>query len=128
MVPSQPGVATKSFLTVGDSVPKAGGGTYRMVGLPDGLGAFDNGNGTFSLLSNHELGNTAGAVRDHGAKGAFVSRWTVDKRSLRVRDGKDLIQEIATWNAATSTYNAPAKGIALNRLVLRRPRAAVGLL
>jgi hypothetical protein len=29
-----------------------------MHGIPDGLGAFDNANGTFTLLMNHELGNT----------------------------------------------------------------------
>jgi hypothetical protein len=36
---------------------------YRMVGIPDGLGAFDNGDRTFTLLMNHELGSTLGAVR-----------------------------------------------------------------
>ncbi|CAN5124405.1 hypothetical protein BH18ACT12_BH18ACT12_16540 [soil metagenome] len=40
---------TKSILTVGGSV-----GGYKMVGLPDGLGAFDNGNGTFTLLLGHK--------------------------------------------------------------------------
>ncbi len=49
---------TASLLTVGDSI-----GGYRMVGIPDGLGAFDNGDGTFTLLMNHELGNTLGAIR-----------------------------------------------------------------
>ena len=34
VLPSQSGVVTKSILTVGDSV-----GGYRMVGIPDGLGA-----------------------------------------------------------------------------------------
>ncbi len=32
-----------------------------MVGIPDGLGAFDNHDGTFTVLMNHELGNTARA-------------------------------------------------------------------
>jgi Bacterial protein of unknown function (DUF839) len=116
VVRSRPGVVTKSILTVGDTVPKRGGGSFRMVGLPDGLGAFDNGNGTFTLLSNHELGNAAGLPRAHDAAGAFVSRWTIDKDSLKVRSGSDLIEQISTWNAATSSYNAPAKGVALNRL------------
>ncbi|MEN9346145.1 MAG: putative phytase, partial [Bacteroidota bacterium] len=38
-----------SLLTSGDYV-----GSYRMCGTPDGLGAYDNGNGTFTLLMNHE--------------------------------------------------------------------------
>jgi hypothetical protein len=115
VVRSQPGVVSKAILTVGDSVPKAGGGTYRMVGIPDGLGAFDNGNGTFTVLMNHELGNTVGAVRAHGGIGAFVSRWVIDKGSLEVVSGQDLIQNVATWNTATTSYNAPAKGAVFNR-------------
>jgi hypothetical protein len=84
------GVVTKSILTVGDTI-----GHYRMAGIPDGLGAFDNGDGTFTLLMNHELGGTAGVVRRHGAKGAFVSRWIIDKDSLEVLHGEDLIQQVA---------------------------------
>jgi hypothetical protein len=118
IVRSEPGVVTKAILTVGDSVnDKPDGTPYRMVGLPDGLGAFDNGNGTFTVLMNHELnGASAGAVRAHGAKGAFVSKWIIDKGSLRVRKGEDLIQRIATWDTASSSYNAPAAGIVLTRL------------
>ena len=117
VVRSQPGVVTKAILTVGDSVnSKPDGAPYRMVGIPDGLGAFDNGDGTFSVLMHHELGATAGAVRAHGAKGAFVSKWTIRKDDLTVLKGEDLIQQIATWNATAGSYNAPAKGIVLNRL------------
>ncbi len=52
-----------SLLTVGDSVRPMPNGVdpYRMVGIPDGLGAFDNGDGTFTLLMNHEIGATAGS-------------------------------------------------------------------
>jgi hypothetical protein len=48
LVPSHAEVTTKSILTVGDAVPKVGGGSYRLVGIPDGLGAFSNGKGTFT--------------------------------------------------------------------------------
>ena len=111
IVRSMPGVVTKSILTVGDSVDG-----YRLAGIPDGLGAFDNGDGTFTVLMHHELSNTVGVVRAHGAKGAFVSKWTIRKDDLSVVSGQDLIQQIATWNTTTSSYNAPAKGVALSRL------------
>jgi hypothetical protein len=105
---SEPGVVTRSILTVGDSVNlKPDGTPYRMVGLPDGLGAYDDGNGTFTLLVNHEVRETAGVVRAHGARGAFVSRWTIEKGSLRVLSGEDLIRRVATWNTATASFNAP---------------------
>jgi hypothetical protein len=94
VIRSEPGVVTKSILTVGDSV-----GGYRMVGIPDGLGAFDNGDGTFTLLMNHEIAN-GGAVRAHGANGAFVSKWTIDKDTLQVLHGEDLIHNV---NLASGT-------------------------
>jgi hypothetical protein len=90
VVPSRPGVVTKSLLTVGDAADNG----YRMVGIPDGLGAYDNGDGTFTLLSNHELRPTQGIARAHGGKGAFVSKWTIDTDTLAVTKGEDLIQNL----------------------------------
>jgi hypothetical protein len=116
LVRSQPGVVLKSIVTVGDTVARMGGGSYRLVGKPDGLGAFDNGDGTFTVLMNHELGAGAGAIRAHGAKGAFVSRWTIRKDDLSVVAADDLIRQVATWNTATSSYNAPAAGVVLRQL------------
>ena len=74
VIPTAPGIGVTSILTVGDSV-----GGYAMVGIPDGLGAYDNNDGTFTVLMNHELGPAVGAVRAHGATGAFVSEWVVRK-------------------------------------------------
>jgi secreted PhoX family phosphatase len=114
LLPSAPDVTTKSILTVGDAAANA----YRMVGVPDGLGAYETGGDTFTVLMNHEYGPTAGAVRAHGARGAFVSRWTIDKRTLRVVKGEDLIKRLAVWNG--TGYDAPATGgapgLALARL------------
>lgn len=112
IVRTVPGVVTKSILTTGDTALNG----YRMAGIPDGLGAFDNGDGTFTVLMNHELGTAAGVVRAHGARGAFVARFVIRTSDLTVLSGDDLIQQIATWNAGASAWNATAKGIALTRL------------
>ena len=56
---------------------------------------------------NHELGGTAGIVRAHGSKGAFVSEWTIDRKSLRVLGGQDFspsANHVHTWDPATSAY------------------------
>lgn len=99
VVPVAPGASVTSILTVGDSVnAKPDGTPYKMVGIPDGLGAFDNGDGTFTVLMNHELGADKGIVRAHGATGAFVSEWVIRKRDLKVLHGKDLISTIKVWN------------------------------
>ncbi len=110
LVPSTLGVEITSILTVGDSVNlKPNGTPYRMVGIPDGLGAFEDGDDdcgrdTFTLLMNHELTSSVGAVRAHGAKGAFVSKWTIDKRTLKVVRGEDLIQRI--WRRTSTGWDA----------------------
>ncbi len=113
LVPSAPSVAITPILSVGDTVSDnyatndgAVGVSpdYRMVGIPDGLGAFDNGNGTFTVLMNHELGNTVGIARDHGGNGAFVSRWVIDKSSLQVLEGDDLIKTLYVWDPGTNAF------------------------
>ena len=82
------------LLNVGDSV---GAKNYRMVGIPDGLGAFDNGDGTLSIYMNHELGKDQGKGRRHFGRGAFVSRWTLDMATLKITAGDDLIQQVKIW-------------------------------
>ncbi|HKS38017.1 MAG TPA: hypothetical protein VJW76_12545 [Verrucomicrobiae bacterium] len=99
---ARPGVVTVSLITVGDSVNlKPDGVTpYRAVGIMDGLGAYDNGDGTFTVVMNHEIGGSItsgvisplGVARAHGNAGAFVSKWTIDKTTLQVLKGEDLLQ------------------------------------
>jgi hypothetical protein len=108
LVRAVPGVTTTSLLTVGDS--PTNDPAYRMVGIPDGLGAFDNGDGTFTVVMNHELRPDRGVVREHGARGAFVSRWIVDKETLEVVSGDDLIEDVFIWDGtgyalSTVTFN-----------------------
>ena len=110
VTPTADGWEVTSVISVGD----AGGNGYRMVGIPDGLGAYDNGDGTFAVLMNHELAPRLGAIRAHGATGAFVSEWIISKRDFRVIGGADLATKHHVWNSATSRYET-AMGAA-NRL------------
>jgi hypothetical protein len=103
VLPSMAGVETTSILTVGDLPAKDG---YRMVGIPDGAGALRNGN-NFTMLVSHELGAAQGVVRGHGSKGAFVSRWTIDRDNLEVLTGEDLTQsanDVSNWDAGANAY------------------------
>ncbi len=107
VVPTAPGVDVTSVLTVGDAAANG----YKMVGIPDGMGAYDNGNGTFTLLMNHELGNTQGIARAHGSVGAFVSQWVINKADFSVVSGQDMIQSagaVNTWNGAGWTSGTTA--------------------
>jgi hypothetical protein len=75
----------KALFSVDDRVPLldgAPGQQYRMVGIPDGLGAHPNGDGTSTLFMNHELGFTALSEPVVGGpknRGAIVSQWILDE-------------------------------------------------
>jgi Bacterial protein of unknown function (DUF839) len=74
----------RALFSVDDKVPLLGGAAgqqYRMVGIPDGLGAHRNGDGTSTLFMNHELGFTALSEPVVGGpknRGAIVSQWLLD--------------------------------------------------
>ena len=78
----------RPIITVGEAAANG----YAMVGVPDGLGAYANADGSVTLLMNHELAGNKGAVRAHGQKGAFVSRWVIDVENLQVQSGADLVR------------------------------------
>lgn len=88
ITPIAPSWQVRPIITVGEAAVNG----YAMVGVPDGLGAYANNDGSFSLLMNHEIPNDKGVLRKHGFKGAFVSQWIVDIESLKVISGIDLIQ------------------------------------
>lgn len=92
-----------SLLTVGDR-PAADG--TQLAGIPDGIGLYEKGS-TVTALVNHELRPAHGIARAHGQKGAFVSSWTIDPKTLKVTSGRDLIQPgIRYWNYTTGAYAA----------------------
>lgn len=109
LVATHTGVWFTSLLSAGDQVglkdgPANVGQPWRMVGIPDGLGAFDNGDGTITVLMNQELGATAGVVRDHGSTGAFVSKLVIDKATLEVQQADDLSQHVFLYDRVTNSY------------------------
>jgi hypothetical protein len=102
-----------SILTVGDTI-----GGYQLLGIPDGMGGFSNGNGTMNVYIDHELTATASGRRHShqplshaNVGGAFISRWTVVSEPgadfLRVLSGGDAILSTATTTNGTggSLYN-----------------------
>jgi Ca2+-binding RTX toxin-like protein len=108
LVGLEPNVRFVSILTTGDGAPAGStdggllpdGNPWRFAGILDGIGALDNGNGTVTVLVNHEIfldatpSNPANiratVVREHGAQGAYVSALVVDKATLAVTDAYDL--------------------------------------
>lgn len=103
LVGLEPNVRFTSIITTGDTVQGAAdlpdGGAWRFGGIPDGLGALDNGNGTITVLVNHEIflgATTATVERAHGASGAYVSAVVIDSTTLKVVDAYDLADTMYT--------------------------------
>ena len=106
-----------SVITTTNLVPLTGGaaGTqYEFCGLPDGMGAYDNRDGTITVLCNHEISNTLGVARTHGAIGAFVSELVIDKATLAVLSGSDLMRRVVD-SAGIVHSTANSNAIAFNR-------------
>lgn len=105
IVPTTPGWEVISLITVGDSAKEV---PYRLVGIPDGMGALpgkfaENGEyvadkAFMTFFVSHELGATSGIPRAHGATGAFVSQWTMHLNSKQVMWGEDLITKVMGWD------------------------------
>ena len=97
LVPSAPNAGVvrniTSLVTTLDLVPLTGSPAvpFEICGILDGLGAYDNGDGTVTVLANHEINTTFGAIRRHGARGTFVTELIVDKQTLAVVSAQDLI-------------------------------------
>jgi hypothetical protein len=64
---------------------------------------------------NHEIVNTQGVVRAHGGKGAFVSKWIINKDDLSVVSGADLMQQVFLWDTGTQKSFAAPAAFAFNR-------------
>lgn len=112
LVPRRAGVSFQALLSVGDTGVD---GAYPLVGIPDGLGAFGDRE-RITILVNHELGFGQSRVHGHGERGAFVSRWTIDRRTGEILGGRDQIERISTWEPIRRRYLPAARGVALARL------------
>ena len=117
VTPSQDVVRTVvSIATTTDLVPttNAPATPYEIGGILDGLGAYDNGDGTVTVLANHELGSGSGVIRRHGARGAYISEAILDKNTLAVVSAQDLIETVIDL-VGVERNAANGNGLALNR-------------
>jgi hypothetical protein len=119
VVPVASGTSITSLVTVNDPSAGATNG-YDLVGIPDGMGAFERAtDGRILVNVNHELRPDRGVVRRHGQKGSFVSRWVLDPTTFEVVAGGDLTWKVAYFDSITKTFTAtPTDGqpLALARL------------
>ena len=99
-----PGVEVQPILTAGDTV-----GSYGMSGTPDGLGGYDNGNGTFTLFMNHEWTTASHAnVTD-----SRVSKLIIDRATMGVTYGQYVVDGGEGYRRfCSATMVGPKEGFA----------------
>jgi hypothetical protein len=66
---------------------------YLVGGIMDGLGAVADPSDANRMIvyMNHELPFTAGRTREHGARGAYVSRVVVNRATLQIEEIRDFL-------------------------------------
>jgi len=92
---------------------------FTIRGIPDGMGAYRNEDGTITLLSVHEvpsygaIGALAKAA-DAGKpiQGVSISKLTLNRDGTRVSSASDFIKSWSFYNYNTKTYQASPKGAA----------------
>jgi len=102
------------FLTAGDVI-----GGKTVMGVPDGMGAYKNKDGTITLLSNHEI--SAGAYlsggqtsddfasrteRAYGGAGAQVSKYTIKPSTMQVTKVEEGIKKVMWYDYNTGKYGS----------------------
>ena len=107
-------ISFTALITTGDTAgTKANGTAWKFGGIPDGIGAYDNGDGTLTVVVNHELTNAVGITRDSGAIGAYVSKLIINEATLTVVSGSDLTKHEFLYDTTTGRYSEQA--LALSR-------------
>ena len=104
-------VDIKVIATVGDAV------TGTMIrGIPDGMGAYDNGRGGISLLSVHEVSTSAPlALKGKSTTapwGTSITKFTVSKNTKAVTNVQNFMQKINFYNYTTGKYQETPAGAA----------------
>ncbi len=114
LTPTAVGWSATAIMTVGDRVGGLANG-YMFAGIPDGLGAYSNNDGTMTVLANHEIGATQatppvllGIPRAHGAAGGFVSKWVINTSTWQVVSGGDFVTSPTNQMMWDTTANAGA--------------------
>ena len=114
IIASTSAASIKSLAFAGDTL---GGFTIR--GIPDGMGAYRNADGTITLLSSHEVPSyapigTFAKAADKGKPilGTSITKFTLNAAGDRILKASDFISSWSFYNYNTKTYQASPAGAA----------------
>lgn len=98
------------ILSAADTVPRSSAPSqqYQMVGIPDGMGVYQQSQFTAMLFMNHEFGNnnlSRPVIGESRVKGAFVSTFRIDRQRRGVLSGDLAYTEV--YDAGTGAVAGP---------------------
>jgi hypothetical protein len=116
-ISSFPGVTVQPLWTVGETTTLTTGSVpdgYRLTGIPDGMGAYQDEQGMVHVFMNHEFGDgrpprgpilTIPVVGEAGYKGAYVTEMIVNPLTGAVVSADQAFNQAMQWNPVTQTFD-----------------------
>lgn len=103
VISASDGAAISVIATTGDTI-----GTEVLRGVPDGMGALKNADGTLTLLSNHEISLSSTVAQASksatGTWGSSISKMTFNPATNKITKAENLIKNVSYYNYATETW------------------------
>lgn len=88
----------------------------QLRGIPDGMGAYNNGKGGISLLTVHEVASYSTLAQqsksDSAVWGTSITKMTISPNTKTVTKAEEFMKEISFYNYTTGLYQALPIGTA----------------
>ena len=103
LIPASDGASLAVIATTGDTISNE-----ILRGVPDGMGAMKNQDGTLTLLSNHEISTSADFAnkKDTGTWGSSISKMTFDPATKKITKMENWMKSMSYYNYATEKWGS----------------------
>ena len=103
LIPASDGASLAVIATTGDTISNE-----ILRGVPDGMGAMKNKDGTLTLLSNHEISTSADIAnkKDTGTWGSSISKMTFDPATKKITKMENWMKSMSYYNYATEKWGS----------------------
>ena len=103
LIPASDGASLAVIATTGDTISNE-----ILRGVPDGMGAMKNKDGTLTLLSNHEISTSADFAnkKDTGTWGSSISMMTFDPATKKITKMENWMKSMSYYNYATEKWGS----------------------
>jgi hypothetical protein len=103
LIPASDGAVISVIATTGDTISNE-----VLRGVPDGMGAVKNADGTLTLLSNHEISTGAdiASKKDTGTWGSSISKMTFDPATKKITKMENWMKSMTYYNYTTEKWGS----------------------